>query len=333
MPRWRKCSSPGATSLRSTSTRRPCTSTPRVRQSFVARMGRIGNNAVGERLAAMAPGFAEANAAAEDERVWAAGKQPAMRRRWMDKGPNHVYLAVAAQMGVVHDLCTKRVAPFRVERATGSRKRHHERVDRSKAIDAKLQAVEREEQTLREQITESEQHRADLEREQDRQMELVSLARGGGRRTLWTTREPCCVGNGLPTSSTTSRSSTAIGIRRSPTGTRQSAKRPRSGKRPRRRSVTPWLRGHIWRVCRSSICVTRGAGNSATWAGERRRSPVVSRNSLPAAGERSGTERCGHRTTHRCPPFFRTIPSPRTRERCRGPTVGLCCLDELPELL
>ena len=151
---------------------------------------RIGNNAVREKLASLAPGFAEANAkahtklrereanaAAEDERARAAGARPAKRRRWIDKGPNHVYLTAAAQMRLVHDLYAERFARFGVERGKGGRKRHHERVDRSKAMDAKLQAVEREEQALREQVTELEQNRADVERKTDRQMELLDLAR------------------------------------------------------------------------------------------------------------------------------------------------------------
>ena len=151
---------------------------------------RIGNNTVRERLASLAPGFAEANAkaytklrereanaAAEDERARAAGARPAKRRRWIDKGPNHVYLTAAAQMRLVHDLYAERFARFGVERGKGGRKRHHERVDRSKAMDAKLQAVEREEQALREQVTELEQHHADVERKTDRQMELLDFAR------------------------------------------------------------------------------------------------------------------------------------------------------------
>ena len=149
---------------------------------------RIGNNAMREKLASLAPGFAEANAkahtklrereanaTAEDERVRAAGERPAKRRRWIDKGPNHVYLTAAAQMRLVHDLYAERFARFGVERGKGGRKRHHEQVDRSKAMDAKLKAVEREKQALREQVTEIEREKQAL-REQVTEIEREKQA-------------------------------------------------------------------------------------------------------------------------------------------------------------
>ena len=120
---------------------------------------RIGNNAVREAVARLALGFDEANAraraklaereeqaVAEEERLLAADPDAQLpkRRRWIDKGEDHVYLTASAQMRLVHDLYAEEFARFGVERGKGGAMRHHERVDRSKAMEAKLRAVQRE---------------------------------------------------------------------------------------------------------------------------------------------------------------------------------------------
>lgn len=131
---------------------------------------RVGNNPLRQRLARLAPGFDRANevaraklaqreakAVAADEAVLARGEQPKRRRRWIDKGRDHVYLTPQAQMRLVHDLYAHEFRQFGVQRGKGGAKRHHERVDRSKAMDAKVRAVERE-------LAESRERQVDAER-------------------------------------------------------------------------------------------------------------------------------------------------------------------------
>ena len=95
--------------------------------------GRVGNLVIREALAKLAPGFAEANAAARrtlaereakaaaaDAQERASGSTPAKRRRrWVDKGPDHVYLDYRAQMRALHDLYAARFAEFGIVRGEG----------------------------------------------------------------------------------------------------------------------------------------------------------------------------------------------------------------------
>ena len=117
---------------------------------------RVGNAVIRESLARLAPDFAAENAriyeklrrreAAAEKReaaARAAGGTPKKRRRWIDRGPDHPYLTAEAQMRLIHDLYAVRFARFGIVRGKGGRKQHHERVDRGKAMVAKLTAVQR----------------------------------------------------------------------------------------------------------------------------------------------------------------------------------------------
>ena len=116
---------------------------------------RVGNAVIRESLARLAPDFAAENAriyeklrrreAAAEKReaaARAAGGTPKKRRRWIDRGPDHPYLTAEAQMRLIHDLYAVRFARFGIVRGKGGRKQHHERVDRGKAMVAKLTAVQ-----------------------------------------------------------------------------------------------------------------------------------------------------------------------------------------------
>ena len=118
---------------------------------------RVGNKTVRESMARLAPGFAkqnvrarkklaerEAKTAHRDEAERAAGRKPKRRRRWVDKGSAHCYLDHHAQLRLIHDVYAERVARFGIVRAKGGARRHHERVDRSKAMDARAASVQRE---------------------------------------------------------------------------------------------------------------------------------------------------------------------------------------------
>ena len=146
---------------------------------------RVGNAGIRESLARLAPDFAAENAriyeqlrrreAAAEKReasARAAGRTPKKRRRWIDKGADHVYLAAEAQMRMVHDLYAERFAHFGIVRGKGGKKQHHERVDRGKGLEGKLRAIERE-------VAEAE--RDERERAQDAQRKLEA-AKGDADR-------------------------------------------------------------------------------------------------------------------------------------------------------
>ena len=136
--------------------------------------GRVGFNSIRETMARMAPDFeplnaaaresqreAEAVRAAKDERLLAAGKKPKKRRKWRDRGAAALYLNSAAQMRLVHDVYADAFAEFGIVRGKGGARQHHEKVDRAKAMDAKLRAVRSEEERAR---VEAERTRAEAER-------------------------------------------------------------------------------------------------------------------------------------------------------------------------
>lgn len=142
-----------------------------VRQSD--RTYRIGNAAVREGFARLAPSFPkenerirqaaiarEAKAAAGDAAAVAAGRKPKPRRRFIDKGPDAMYLGAEAQMRLAHDAYAHRMARFGIERGRGGGKAYAVAIDRGKGMRAKLEAMERD---RREAERESEEARAAAE--------------------------------------------------------------------------------------------------------------------------------------------------------------------------
>ena len=119
--------------------------------------GRVGNLAVREAFARIAPGFAEANAAARkrlaaveraaaerDAAAKAAGQKVKRRRRWKDQGPDHCYVDHREQLRLVHDLYAQRFSDFGIRRGERGKRQYHERVDRAKGMEAKAEAIRRE---------------------------------------------------------------------------------------------------------------------------------------------------------------------------------------------
>ena len=117
---------------------------------------RVGNGAVREALVRLAPNFETGNArvfeklrrredaaAKRDGAARQAGRKVKKRRRWINKGPGHMYLTAEAQMRLVHDLYAHRFARFGIVRGKGGKRQHHERVDRGKAMESKLRSVQR----------------------------------------------------------------------------------------------------------------------------------------------------------------------------------------------
>ena len=140
--------------------------------------GRVGNQGVREALVRLAPGFAEANAAArarlvekeEKAKAKAAGKGK-RRRRFRDKGAHHVYVDHHEQMRLVHDLYAERFADFGIVRGPGGKRQHHERVDRGKGMEAKRRAIERETERAERRLDQIErdcQTVADLKEQRDK---------------------------------------------------------------------------------------------------------------------------------------------------------------------
>ena len=122
---------------------------------------RVGNAAIRERFARLAPGFEAANRAQYEklrareaaaqrrhevacERARAAKKRLPKRRgrRWIDHGPDAVYLTHEAQMRLIHDLYADRMEQFGIVRGRGGRKQHHERVDRDAGMRAREESIE-----------------------------------------------------------------------------------------------------------------------------------------------------------------------------------------------
>ena len=118
---------------------------------------RVGNAGIRESLVRLAPDFAKENerirqkfreredaAVARDAATVAAGKKPKKRRKFVDRGADHMYLTAEAQMRLVHDVYALRMGRFAIERGKGGKRQHHERVDREKGMEAKHRALERD---------------------------------------------------------------------------------------------------------------------------------------------------------------------------------------------
>ena len=100
---------------------------------------RIGNAPIREGLARLAPKFKEQNerarraaiareakAVERDKAAEKAGKPVKRRRKFVDKGEDHVYLKPETQMKLVHDAYAERMKHFGLVRGKGGRKRHWE---------------------------------------------------------------------------------------------------------------------------------------------------------------------------------------------------------------
>ena len=134
---------------------------------------RLGNAAVREGFARLAPAFREENlrvrqnalakeakAAARDTAARAAGRKPKRRRRFIDRGPDAMYLTAHAQMRLVHDAYAHRMKRFGIVRGRGQDKTYRAAIDRGKGMRSKLEAMERD---RREAEREKEQARAAAE--------------------------------------------------------------------------------------------------------------------------------------------------------------------------
>ena len=124
---------------------------------------RIGNAGVREGLARLAPEFEdrnakaratlvakEAKAQARDQAARDAKRKPRRRRRFVDKGSDHVYLDEKMQMRLVHDAYAARVERFGIVRGEGGPGKHYRRIDRDKGMQSKFDAMERDAREARE---------------------------------------------------------------------------------------------------------------------------------------------------------------------------------------
>ena len=127
--------------------------------------GRVGAAVIKERFARIAPGFEEANARAyarlkareraaaeRDAAAKAAGKKLKRRRRWVDRGLDHCYVDHREQLRLIHDLYAERFADFGIVRGESGKRQYHERVDRAKGMEAKRQAIQREEERAAQRV-------------------------------------------------------------------------------------------------------------------------------------------------------------------------------------